>query len=214
MTPGQAQHFLNAMRALFRWAVKMQLIKTDPTAGIEAPARRRDAGIRPWTEEDVAAYENRWPIGTRQRVWLDVLALYRTPARRCRAAGAPTRPRRHSDHQDGEDRDDRYHPDPAGVGRDTGGRSMRRPIVHRWRARPADGEDKASAMSSQSLAVLRACRARHMACARSPRHGRPMPALQSPSWKRSSDGRAERWRRIILEPPIGSGLQSAPCTSW
>ena len=28
----------------------------------------------PWTEEHVAAYEARWPIGTRQRVWLDVLA--------------------------------------------------------------------------------------------------------------------------------------------
>ena len=72
-TPGQAQHFLNAMRALFRWALKMQLIRIDPTAGVAAPARRRDAGIRPWTEEDVAAYESRWPIGTRQRVWLDVL---------------------------------------------------------------------------------------------------------------------------------------------
>jgi len=72
-TPGQAQHFLNAMRALFRWALKMQLVKNDPTAGVQAPARRRDAGIRVWTEEDVAAYEKRWPIGTRQRVWLDVL---------------------------------------------------------------------------------------------------------------------------------------------
>ncbi len=72
-TPGQAQHFLNAMRALFRWATKVQLVKTDPTAGIQAPARRRDAGIRPWSEDDVAAYEKRWPIGTRQRVWLDVL---------------------------------------------------------------------------------------------------------------------------------------------
>jgi len=72
-TPGQAQHFLNAIRALFRWALRMQLVKNDPTAGIAAPARRREAGIRPWTEEDVAAYEKRWPIGTRQRVWLDVL---------------------------------------------------------------------------------------------------------------------------------------------
>jgi hypothetical protein len=67
-TPGQAQHFLNAMRALFRWALKMQLVKSDPTAGVAAPARRRDAGIRPWTEDDVAAYEKRWSIGTRQRV--------------------------------------------------------------------------------------------------------------------------------------------------
>jgi integrase len=72
-TPAQAQHFLNAMRALFRWALKMQLVKTDPTAGVRAPARRRGCGIRSWTEEDVAAYEKRWPIGTRQRVWLDVM---------------------------------------------------------------------------------------------------------------------------------------------
>jgi hypothetical protein len=27
-----------------------------------------------WTEEEMAAYERCWPIGTRQRVWLDVLA--------------------------------------------------------------------------------------------------------------------------------------------
>ena len=43
-TPGQAAHFLNAMRALFRGAVKTQLMKADPTAGIEAPVRSRDAG--------------------------------------------------------------------------------------------------------------------------------------------------------------------------
>jgi integrase len=72
-TPAQAQHFLNAMRALFRWGVKTQLVKRDPTAGIEAPTRKRDAGIRPWTEDDVVTYEKRWPIGTRQRVWLDVM---------------------------------------------------------------------------------------------------------------------------------------------
>ena len=27
-----------------------------------------------WTEDEMAAYERRWPIGTRQRVWLDVIA--------------------------------------------------------------------------------------------------------------------------------------------
>src|SRR5262249_46141740 len=30
-------------------------------------------GFAVWTEEDVAAYEARWPLGTRQRVWLAVL---------------------------------------------------------------------------------------------------------------------------------------------
>jgi integrase len=35
--------------------------------------RSKSDGFVPWTEDDVAAYEKHWPIGTRQRVWLDVL---------------------------------------------------------------------------------------------------------------------------------------------
>jgi integrase len=49
------------------------LVKEDPTVGVEDPARPKGSGIPVWTEEHVAAYEKRWPIGTRQRVWLDVL---------------------------------------------------------------------------------------------------------------------------------------------
>jgi hypothetical protein len=72
-------------RQVIEAAGSAPLSSITPTAGVAAPARRRDAGIRPWTEEDVAAYEKRWSIGTRQRVWLDVL-LY-TGLRR----GAATR---------------------------------------------------------------------------------------------------------------------------
>src|SRR6476620_8657470 len=61
------------MRGLFRWAVETQRVKVDPTVGIKNPKPSRTGGYRPWTEEDVAAYEKRWPVGTRQRVWLDVL---------------------------------------------------------------------------------------------------------------------------------------------
>jgi integrase len=60
------------MRGLFRWAAKAKLAH-DQTSGVEDPARPKSDGFRPWTEEDVAAYQKRWPIGTRQRVWLDVL---------------------------------------------------------------------------------------------------------------------------------------------
>ena len=72
-TPAQSRHFLDAMRGLFRWAAKAQFVKIDPTAGVENPERRKGDGFIPWTEEHVAAYEARWQIGTRQRVWLDVL---------------------------------------------------------------------------------------------------------------------------------------------
>jgi len=72
-TPHQARHFLDAMRGLFRWAYKTGLVKADPTAGVHNLLRKRTEGFIPWTEEHAAAYEARWPIGTRQRVWLDVL---------------------------------------------------------------------------------------------------------------------------------------------
>ena len=49
------------------------MVKVDPTVGVRNPARPKGDGFIPWTEEHVTAYEKRWPIGTRQRVWLDVL---------------------------------------------------------------------------------------------------------------------------------------------
>ena len=70
--PFEAVHFLQTMRGLFRWAVKVRLVRTDPTADIEDPVRKIK-GIPIWSEEAIAAYEKRWPIGTRQRVWVDVL---------------------------------------------------------------------------------------------------------------------------------------------
>lgn len=72
-TPHQARHFLDAMRGLFRWAHKAGLVKADPTTGVKNLARKRTEGFIPWTEDHVVAYGARWPIGTRQRVWLDVL---------------------------------------------------------------------------------------------------------------------------------------------
>jgi integrase len=72
-TPAQSRHFLDALRGLFRWAYKSGLCKVDPTHGVEYPARKQTAGFPAWAEDDVAAYERRWPIGTPQRVWLDVL---------------------------------------------------------------------------------------------------------------------------------------------
>jgi integrase len=72
-TPHQARNFLDAMRGLFRWSKKAGFVKADPTAGVSNPPRKSGEGFIPWTEEHATAYEARWPIGTRQRVWLDVV---------------------------------------------------------------------------------------------------------------------------------------------
>jgi site-specific recombinase XerC len=65
-TAAQGRKFLDVMRGLFRWAVKAGLVKTDPTAGIANPSAPKSDGFTPWSIEDIAAYEARWPIGTRQ----------------------------------------------------------------------------------------------------------------------------------------------------
>jgi integrase len=73
-TPVQARHFIDTLRGLFEWATEAQHVKNDPTLGVKYPKQPKTGGFIPWTEDDIAAYERRWPIGTRQRVWLDVLA--------------------------------------------------------------------------------------------------------------------------------------------
>src|SRR5262249_20983222 len=72
-TPAQARNFLDAMRGAFKWAAEAKLVKHDPAVGVGNPPRKAGDGFIPWTEEHVAKYQQRWPIGTRQRVWLDVL---------------------------------------------------------------------------------------------------------------------------------------------
>lgn len=75
-TPAQARHFLDTMRGLFRWAVDAEIRKDDPTLDIKNPRKKKGAiGFPAWTEADAEAYEKRWPIGTKERVWFDVLCF-------------------------------------------------------------------------------------------------------------------------------------------
>ncbi len=79
-TPAAARNFLDTMGGLFEWATERKHVKTDPTAGVKGPKRKKNGGFPAWTREDIEKYRRRWPIGTRQRVWLDVL-LYTGPRR-------------------------------------------------------------------------------------------------------------------------------------
>ena len=72
-TPAQARNYLDAMRGLFRWAKSAQHVSVDPVDGVANPIRKKGPGFPVWTEADVEAYYNRWPLGTKERVWLDVL---------------------------------------------------------------------------------------------------------------------------------------------
>lgn len=72
-TPSAARNFLDTMRGLFQWAKSRRHVRVDPTKDVKPPKRRKGSGFAAWSREDVAAYQKRWPIGTCQRVWLDVL---------------------------------------------------------------------------------------------------------------------------------------------
>jgi integrase len=72
-TPAQARNFLDAMRGLFKWAKAAKHLAVDQTEGVKNPARKKGPGFPVWTEADAEAYDQRWPIGTRERVWRDVL---------------------------------------------------------------------------------------------------------------------------------------------
>lgn len=66
-TPAAARHFLETMRGLFQWALDAELVSADPTMGVKAPKKTGD-GFHSWSEEEVERFEERWPIGTRERV--------------------------------------------------------------------------------------------------------------------------------------------------
>lgn len=72
-TPAQARNFLDAMRGLFAWAEESGHVKANPVIGVKSPPRPKTQGFPVWTEDDVEKYQRRWPIGTKERVWLDVL---------------------------------------------------------------------------------------------------------------------------------------------
>lgn len=72
-TPAQARNFLDCMRGLFGWAAEAGHIKVDPTIGVKNPPRPKGLGFPVWTEEEVDRYQEHWPIGTKERVWIDVL---------------------------------------------------------------------------------------------------------------------------------------------
>jgi integrase len=72
-TPAAARNFLDTMKGLFRWALEREHVRVDPTAGVKAAKRKKGIGFPAWTRQDVDAYQQKYPLGTRQRVWLDAI---------------------------------------------------------------------------------------------------------------------------------------------
>jgi integrase len=73
-TPAAAQAFIDTLHGLFKWAVKSKLVTSDPTLNVKVETKpKRKGGYPPWTDEDMAKFEVRWPRGTRERLIFDIL---------------------------------------------------------------------------------------------------------------------------------------------
>jgi hypothetical protein len=77
-TPVQAGNLLSALRHMIGWMIDEEHIEPDddPTIGLKsgkAKASRESGGWVPWTEEDMARYRARWPLGTEARLMFDIL---------------------------------------------------------------------------------------------------------------------------------------------
>lgn len=71
-TPKASRHFLETLRDLFKWAVRSELAPDDPTRDVDAPRRKSD-GHHVWTGDECRRFEDRWPLGTRERLAFDLL---------------------------------------------------------------------------------------------------------------------------------------------
>jgi integrase len=71
-TPAAANHLLRILRLLMRYAVENEWRPDDPTFGVRRLKEKGD-GAPTWTEADIAAFEAKWPLGSRARLALALL---------------------------------------------------------------------------------------------------------------------------------------------
>jgi integrase len=71
-TPAAANHWLRLIKTLMRFAVAEGMRADDPTIGINY-IERRSSGFHTWTEDEIAQFEARHPLGTLARLALGLL---------------------------------------------------------------------------------------------------------------------------------------------
>lgn len=71
-TPAQAANLRKRLRTLFDLAARFGWRADNPVRATKPP-RYRSAGFTPWSEADIAAYQEKWPTGSRERLALALL---------------------------------------------------------------------------------------------------------------------------------------------
>lgn len=71
-TPSAANNLLKVLRALMRFAVERNYRQDDPSRAVK-PLKNRTDGFYTWSEDDIEVFGKRWPVGTRERLAVDLL---------------------------------------------------------------------------------------------------------------------------------------------
>lgn len=71
LTPHAANNYLKTARALFRWAKEAGHIGEDPAKDV-AFLKVKTTGFPVWTLDEVKLYRDRWPLGTTQRLAIEI----------------------------------------------------------------------------------------------------------------------------------------------
>jgi hypothetical protein len=74
MKPTVASNWLTALRHFFQWCEQRKLLRADPTWGIRFKLPK-SGGHHTWTEDEIAAFEAHYPVGSKARLAL-ALGLY------------------------------------------------------------------------------------------------------------------------------------------
>jgi len=70
--PHAANNLLKVLRVLLRLAVEIEWRVDDPTQGVR-PVRAKTEGFTTWSEDDIAAFEKRWEMGSRELLAMALL---------------------------------------------------------------------------------------------------------------------------------------------
>jgi integrase len=71
-TPAGARNFLRCLRCVIKYSIDVGARGDDPTANIRLKGPNT-GGYRTWTEDEIAKFEGAYPVGTKQRLAIELL---------------------------------------------------------------------------------------------------------------------------------------------
>jgi integrase len=71
--PGAAENLHEQLKRLFAYAMRLGWISRNAAEEAELPVKPKRAGFYSWTEEDIAAFQRRHPLGTKARLALELM---------------------------------------------------------------------------------------------------------------------------------------------